>query len=491
MHATILRTILAFSVLAVSTIRAAELAISSDTLTIATETAHVTGCFATGEVDLKAGKLNLAGKGTLLAVRPAGFASRLLEGGADRRVGDGDVLAVQLRTRPGPALVALVNLSSAPTTARVSLRALGLTTPACASYDFSSGAFVGPLARTVVRPLAGNEVVLLGVAETADRPVVLASTADTKAAWDAAAQTLSGRAEVRAGETYLLRILAPPLPTSWSAKSVAVRGGKATHAQEGACVRVDVQKADGDVTWEIAFARGKSGVPRPATARLTATPASHRCITLSSTRHGPGMVLRRNDGREIAMDEASLSDTTVVPDQSYTYTLHEATWDGRLRDIAKTTVKTPARPAPPPLPNVYLSDLKPIKAINGWNGDPRRDKSIEDNAIRIRGETFERGMGVHAHSELVYAAKPEFKRFVAVVGIDDETGAAGSIRFSVLADDRTLLKTPVLTGNDEPFSINVVLPAGTEQVRLIVDDGGNGIGSDHGDWANAGFVTRE
>jgi len=27
-------------------------------------------------------------------------------------------------------------------------------------------------------------------------------------------------------------------------------------------------------------------------------------------------------------------------------------------------------------------------------------------------------------------------------------------------------------------------------VRLIVDDGGNGIGSDHGDWASAGFVTE-
>lgn len=482
---------LAAAIMVATAAQGAELSMTGNALRIKTETAEATGSFATGEVSLGAGELKLTGKGALLAIRPAGVVSRLLEGGADRYIGNGDVLAVQLRTKPGATVVALVNPSAQAVTARVPLGALGLTAPACAAYDFSSGAFAGPLAHAVARPLEGNEVVLLGVAEAVDRPVVLASTSDTRASWNAAEQTLSGVASVVAGKAYLLRILAPPLPTRWTLKSVTVKGGEATHAQDGACVRVDVTQATGSIAWTVAFSRGKADAQRAEPAKLTASPASHRCVALSSTRHGANIVLRRDDGMEFAMGEASLADTTVTPGRSYTYALHEVMWDGKQQVIAKATVKTPARPAPPPLPDLYLSDLKPVRAANGWNGDPRRDKSIEDNTLTIRGEAFKRGMGVHAPAELVYAVKPEYKRFVAIVGIDDETGVSGSVRFSLLADDRTLLKTPVLTGDDERFSINAELPAGTKQVRLVVDDGGNGIGNDHADWANAGFLTTK
>ena len=72
---------------------------------------------------------------------------------------------------------------------------------------------------------------------------------------------------------------------------------------------------------------------------------------------------------------------------------------------------------PPPLPkaDVLISDLTPVKSTVGWGERARVDKSIEDNPLRISGVTFEKGMGIHAVSELVYDLRPEYERFVARV----------------------------------------------------------------------------
>jgi len=53
-----------------------------------------------------------------------------------------------------------------------------------------------------------------------------------------------------------------------------------------------------------------------------------------------------------------------------------------------------------------------------------------------------------------------------------------------------LYKSKVLTPRDERVSIDVAIPKGAKVVRLVVGDGGNGIGCDHADWANAGFITE-
>jgi len=143
-------------------------------------------------------------------------------------------------------------------------------------------------------------------------------------------------------------------------------------------------------------------------------------------------------------------------------------------------------------PDVYLSDIRAIRATNGWNGEPRPDLSIEDNPIRIRGKAFGKGMGVHAYSELVYRAHPQIERFTAIVGIDDEKqdDAGASVTFGVYADDKELFLSKVLTPADAPLPIDVAIPKGAKLIRLVVGDGGNGISCDHADWAEAGFITN-
>ncbi len=50
---------------------------------------------------------------------------------------------------------------------------------------------------------------------------------------------------------------------------------------------------------------------------------------------------------------------------------------------------------------------------------------------------------------------------------------------------KTLYKSEILTFRDEAVSIDVEIPKGTEYIRLVTTDGGDGASADHALWANA------
>jgi hypothetical protein len=145
----------------------------------------------------------------------------------------------------------------------------------------------------------------------------------------------------------------------------------------------------------------------------------------------------------------------------------------------------------PPLPQVRLAGLTPLRATAGWGGPPKMDRSIQDRPLAIAGTAYEHGIGTHAVSELVYVLKPEFRRFVAVVGIDDEMRdyPQGSVVFEVWIDGRRAGQSPVMHVGDVAY-LDVEIPAGSKRIRLVAGDAGDGINADHADWANAGFLPR-
>jgi hypothetical protein len=472
---------------------AVEVTFSGTSVSVSAEGVEARGDFHSGEVAFKGGGIELSGAGQLLVVRPDGWVSSLLMGGADRSVGGSDTFGVQLTTKAGPAILALADPEGRAVPVRVPLRALGLTGKAYAAYDFVSNELSGPVVARLAAPLPAGKPAVLALVESTGLPVLVATTdtlagpASAVSSWDAAKNVLSGTAALAAGKPYELRILAPPVPAAWKADSATLKDGEASAKQTGEWVRLTLSSAKGGpAAWSVSFSRGEAAGVVPA-GTLKATAASPRCVMLASSAHGPNIILRRDDGREFAVEEPLFSDSSAKPATTYTYTVESVDWSGKAHAVAAATVTTPERQAPPPPPAVHLADLTPVKATNGWNGDPRKDKSIQDNPLRMRGEEYKRGMGVHAPSELVYEMKPEWKRFVALVGVDDEQ-AGGSVRFNVLADGKPLISTPVLTPNDERFCVDVEIPAGTKQVSLVVDDGGDGIGCDHADWVNAGFV---
>jgi hypothetical protein len=187
-------------------------------------------------------------------------------------------------------------------------------------------------------------------------------------------------------------------------------------------------------------------------------------------------------------------------------------WNGQASETSVSTIR--AVPPVPPRPNVSLSDLPLLseKCQKGWTN--RTDRSTAGNPLRIGGKEFAKGKGSHANSTLMYAVKPEWKRFVAQVGIDDETLArpVGSAVF--------ILKAEIVTGNEEAakvaggqaniiamggektlyqspklspgiaWGIDIPLPPGTKTLQLIIWDAGDAPDSDHADWADAGFITE-
>jgi len=153
------------------------------------------------------------------------------------------------------------------------------------------------------------------------------------------------------------------------------------------------------------------------------------------------------------------------------------------------TIKARGYPPEIPMPNVHLSDLKPVKATCGW-GKPMADRSVTNKPLSIGGKQYAKGMGVHSFSELVYPLKPGYKAFVAAVGIDAAAKHHGSPAFQVFIDGKLVRETPTMLGSDGHWNIHTPIPPGSKMIRLVATKGSDGLYNwDHADWANSGFVT--
>ncbi|MFF4259777.1 beta-galactosidase [Streptomyces sp. NPDC001663] len=144
-------------------------------------------------------------------------------------------------------------------------------------------------------------------------------------------------------------------------------------------------------------------------------------------------------------------------------------------------------PPAPPAGKSAVSDLPFQSSINGW-GPVERDSSVGEQAagdgrpITIAGVGYAKGLGTNSVSDVQLYLAGNCSRLTADVGVDDETGGAGTVTFSVIADGKTLATTPTIQGKQTAVPIDVDV-SGTQVVDLKVGDAGDGNGNDHGDWA--------
>jgi alpha-galactosidase len=133
---------------------------------------------------------------------------------------------------------------------------------------------------------------------------------------------------------------------------------------------------------------------------------------------------------------------------------------------------------------IRLSALDLSAATQGW-GHPTADRSVEGHRLTIGGRTFDHGFGTHADSRLVVDLKGAARRLTAWVGVDDEKKEGpGSVEFRIIGDGRTLWKSGVMRGNQPAKRVDLDL-TGVRKLILHVGDAGDGINSDHADWAEA------
>lgn len=139
----------------------------------------------------------------------------------------------------------------------------------------------------------------------------------------------------------------------------------------------------------------------------------------------------------------------------------------------------------------YLSDLTPVtERTDGRMHRPwawRRDRSVTNAALSIDGRSFDRGLGMHARTELEYELDSGYEFFVATIGIDDAARPSGSVLFRVLGDAKSLFESEVLTGGDPPKDVRVEVK-GIKKLTLIADYGDELDLSDHADWGGARLI---
>ncbi|MFI7343537.1 NPCBM/NEW2 domain-containing protein [Streptomyces sp. NPDC050085] len=157
--------------------------------------------------------------------------------------------------------------------------------------------------------------------------------------------------------------------------------------------------------------------------------------------------------------------------------------------VTSTVPVTASVATAPPSGTSSLGDLPWLSTANGYGPVERNTSNGEDAAgdghpITIGAVVYAKGLGVHAPSSVDYYAARSCERVTAQVGVDDEKGTKGTVAFEVWADDRLVASTGTLTNSDAAKAVSADV-TGAQIVRLVVTDGGDGVDSDHADWADA------
>ncbi len=139
----------------------------------------------------------------------------------------------------------------------------------------------------------------------------------------------------------------------------------------------------------------------------------------------------------------------------------------------------------PDFAGAYLSDLPWLSASAGWSADgdgkPRRNRDVEDNALRLGTRAVRKGLGTHAPSEIAYRLDAAYARFTAFAACAE---AGGSVVFRIYGDDKLLYDSGIARGLEPAKTIDIPI-AGVRILRLSVTDAGDGINADMATWAEA------
>jgi hypothetical protein len=146
---------------------------------------------------------------------------------------------------------------------------------------------------------------------------------------------------------------------------------------------------------------------------------------------------------------------------------------------------------------VYLSDLKPKSATTepfldlSWPW--QADRSVKGNPLRIPGpwgiDHFDKGIGTHPRTRLVYDLAGRYRRLEAVLGLDPVTGRRGVAEVQILVDGKPWHGPhgQTLTAATSPVAVNADV-TGVRELTLFVDFGPAGGVQADVNWGNARLI---
>lgn len=139
----------------------------------------------------------------------------------------------------------------------------------------------------------------------------------------------------------------------------------------------------------------------------------------------------------------------------------------------------------------FLDELTPAKyefePFGATRWPYRVNRSAANRPMRIGGQSFDRGIGVHSRSVLTYDVPQGFRRLAATIGIDEAVGDQGNVIFRVLADGREVFNSSPVTGRDAPRPLLATIE-GARRIQLVVEYGEDLDIGDQADWAEARLI---
>ena len=418
-------------------------------------------------------------------------------------------------------VVGLYNWDQNTTVQRVALDRLAL--PAAERYigfDFWGDAFIKPFRDSLELEVPGRGCRIVAIRLLLSRPFLLSTSRHVSQGilevqdevWDATSTTLRGTSALVAADPYELRVVAQAPDATWSVAGVDVAredraaGVTASFTAEGGLIRVRLlSPSSRAVAWNVRFTRSAATAataPAPV-AGLAWTPAADRETLTWTWNRIDGAECELVIGAQTPIRLATATGVSVSPEPGIPVTVTATVigWNGQRSAPTTITVTVPpGQPIPPKpaKPTISLNSLTAVLAkTKEGRANPRM--SVDGGPLTIAGEVFADGIGVHAPAELVYAVKPEYRRFVATVGLDDEVkGSQATVVFSVVAElakgkRKVLATSPKLRAErkDPTWRFDVQLPPGCEKLHLLVEDQDpTRSNRGHADWTDAGFITK-
>jgi hypothetical protein len=115
------------------------------------------------------------------------------------------------------------------------------------------------------------------------------------------------------------------------------------------------------------------------------------------------------------------------------------------------------------------------------------DRNLLGGRLRADGRLYLEGLAMHSASRLTYLLEARYRRFEALLAIDDLAGGRGSVRYRVFVDAEEKFASPVVRGGRPPLPLSVDV-TGAQRLDLVVDFADRADEQDHADWLDARLV---
>jgi hypothetical protein len=141
----------------------------------------------------------------------------------------------------------------------------------------------------------------------------------------------------------------------------------------------------------------------------------------------------------------------------------------------------------------YISDLNIEVIANGLGDVIGIDESNGDigpndgSQLSIKGDIFDKGLGVHAYSKVVVPLNNNYTSFSTYIGIQRQCFRnlpLGSVEFEIRGDGVRLYNSPIMYVNSQALYVEVNV-VGIHELELIVKSSLLGSSCDHAVWADA------